>query len=923
LAFVDSNNFILLQADVVSQDQTLLFTLPSIALSNIGNLEIGDVFVDNRGKWRVIGTSVSDGSTLVSASFSVSDPQQTVSNLAVDKFLVGENLVAAGGLISFTLSVTNHGPDTASDVELTDAVPANTTFVSGTQGAGPAFTCTNPTEGTTGTTTCTIASLAPGAVAEFSFVYQVNAGTPVGTIIENTANLTSTTTERHTPDNTGTAAARVSAGVAPATCALDCPNNITVQANATQSGNSGAFVTFSSAEGVGECGEITTNTPSGSFFPVGTTSVQVSSSAGGGSCSFSVTVVTSGAPTITCPSDQTVTAEANASEATVNPGTPTTSPATGVSVSGLRSDNQALNAPYPVGLTVITWRVTDSVGLTSTCTQRITVNSESCGTDTDPPTITAPANITIATPPDTTGSCGLVIGESQLGIADAADNCIVNVTRAGVPSGNFFPVGVTTITYTATDGAGLTATASQVITVTDGTAPRIAAPADANYVCPSEVPAANPSQATRGEVLDENGNLLPPGPPSDNCGTPVVTVSETSTGAGSAGNPLVITRTFTATDAAGNSASSTQTITVADPESPTISAPADASYQCASEIPGANAADATAADNCGAPNVTVTESNNGGAGTSASPLIITRSFTATDAGGNSQSDSQTITVIDTIAPTVSAPADASYQCASNVPGASPSDATASDNCGATPGVTVSESNNGGAGSTSSPLIITRVYTATDDHGNSASDSQTITVIDDTPPAVSCPANIVSYLPLDSTATSMAVSFAAPTATDNCSTPTVSTNVASGAVFPVGTTTVTATATDDKGNSSSCTFTVTVRYNFTGFFSPVINPPTLNSVNAGRAIPLKFSLSGNKGLDIFAAAYPASQQIACDSSAPLSELDGTETSGGSTLTYSPDTYHYSWKTEASWAGTCRQLVVRLNDGTDHIALFKFK
>ena len=245
-----------------------------------------------------------------------------------------------------------------------------------------------------------------------------------------------------------------------------------------------------------------------------------------------------------------------------------------------------------------------------------------------------------------------------------------------------------------------------------------------------------------------------------------------------------------------------------------------------------------------------------------------------------------------------------------------------DNCAA-PTVTVSDSSNNGAGSSASPLVITRTFTATDAAGNTASDSQTITVIDSTPPVISCPANIVVNLPLNSTATSMAVSYAAPTASDNCSSPTVTTDIASGSVFSVGTTTITATATDDKGNSSTCQFTVTVLYNFAGFNSPVSNVPTFNNVNAGRAIPLKFSLSGNKGLGIFAAGYPASQQVACNTSAPLADLEGTESSGGSTLTYSPDIYHYNWKTESSWAGTCRQLVVKLNDGSEHIALFKFK
>jgi hypothetical protein len=165
-----------------------------------------------------------------------------------------------------------------------------------------------------------------------------------------------------------------------------------------------------------------------------------------------------------------------------------------------------------------------------------------------------------------------------------------------------------------------------------------------------------------------------------------------------------------------------------------------------------------------------------------------------------------VTVNDTQAPTISAPANASYQCASEVPAASPSQATASDNCG-TPTVNVSESTNGGAGSTASPLIITRTYTATDGAGRTASASQTITVIDNTPPSVACPANITVNAPSGSC--SAAVSFTV-TASDNCSVPTVVSSPASGSVFPLGTTTVVATATDTAGNSQSCSFTVTVK-----------------------------------------------------------------------------------------------------------------
>ena len=165
-----------------------------------------------------------------------------------------------------------------------------------------------------------------------------------------------------------------------------------------------------------------------------------------------------------------------------------------------------------------------------------------------------------------------------------------------------------------------------------------------------------------------------------------------------------------------------------------------------------------------------------------------------------------VTVNDTQNPLITAPPNASYQCASEVPAANPAQATASDNCGA-PTVTVSESNNGGAGSPASPLIITRTYKATDGAGNSSSASQTITVIDNTPPSISCPANITVNAPVGTC--SAVVSFTVG-ASDNCSVPTVLSSPASGSVFPVGTTTVTATATDAAGNASSCSFTVTVK-----------------------------------------------------------------------------------------------------------------
>jgi len=117
----------------------------------------------------------------------------------------------------------------------------------------------------------------------------------------------------------------------------------------------------------------------------------------------------------------------------------------------------------------------------------------------------------------------------------------------------------------------------------------------------------------------------------------------------------------------------------------------------------------------------------------------------------------------------------------------------------------------------------------------------------------------------------------------------------------------------------------IDYDFAGFFQPIDNLPTLNAVKAGSAIPVKFSLGGNQGLNIFFQGYPLSQQVACGTGAPIDDIETTITAGGSSLSYDSitDTYTYVWKTNQAWAGSCRQLIVTLKDGSVHTANFKFK
>jgi hypothetical protein len=113
-----------------------------------------------------------------------------------------------------------------------------------------------------------------------------------------------------------------------------------------------------------------------------------------------------------------------------------------------------------------------------------------------------------------------------------------------------------------------------------------------------------------------------------------------------------------------------------------------------------------------------------------------------------------------------------------------------------------------------PLGITTItWNAEDAAGNQADPvTQTVTVTDTEAPVISCPANISTSVAFGETGA--VVSYDLPTATDNCGTPSVQliSGPASGAVFPLGTTTVTYRATDASGNTADCSFTVTVTEN---------------------------------------------------------------------------------------------------------------
>src|SRR5207253_2489960 len=360
---------------------------------------------------------------------------------------------------------------------------------------------------------------------------------------------------------------------------------------------------------------------------------------------------------------------------------------------------------------VRTWTATDACGRSGA---RREGNS---GRDITAPVIAAlPAPSTIDCP-----------ATPSFAAATASDTCDANPTLTfGDSSSGSCPV-VHVRTWTATDACGNSSTASQTISVRDITAPVIAAlPAPSTIDCPA---APSFAAATASDTCDAN---------------PTLTFVDSSSGS----CPVVHVRTWTATDACGNSSTASQTISVRDITAPVIAAlPAPSTIDCPA-VP--SFATATASDTCDAnPTLTFVDSSSGSC-----PVVHVRTWTATDACGNSSTASQTISVRDITAPVIAAlPAPSTIDCPATPSFAT---ATASDTCDANPTLTFVDSSSG-----SCPVVHVRTWTATDACGNSSTASQTISVRDITAP-------VIAALPASSSIDCPAApSFAAATASDTC------------------------------------------------------------------------------------------------------------------------------------------------------------
>jgi len=121
--------------------------------------------------------------------------------------------------------------------------------------------------------------------------------------------------------------------------------------------------------------------------------------------------------------------------------------------------------------------------------------------------------------------------------------------------------------------------------------------------------------------------------------------------------------------------------------------------------------------------------------------------------------------------------------------------------------------------------------------------------------------------------------------------------------------------DSSGNAASASTSYSVRYPFDGFHSPLVAEPAAVTLRAGDTVPAKFSLHGDRGFDVLARAAWR----------PCSATTNDSSTAAGSLTYNggPDRYTFMWATEKAWAGSCKELLLTLRDGTTHGAYVSFR
>ena len=551
---------------------------------------------------------------------------------------------------------------------------------------------------------------------------------------------------------------------------ITCPQDVVVEVgtDCTFSGEVGAPVVVDNCSAPGL---VTVEDDAPLVFPLGETLVTWTATDQAGnvaSCVQKVTAVDTTAPTISCPAETTVAAGEDCRFVG------SFGLATAVDNCSQTADitvtHDAIEA-LALGTTLVTWMATDESGNSATCQQLVHV------VDSTPPQVTCAAEIEVSTNIGCT-FIGTLLSPVVTDNCTAQGSIVISSDAASV-----LPVGATTVTWTATDEAGNMANCVQSVTVVDREAPTV--------TCPAAVTVGTNAGCTyEGDIGLAVAN--------DNC-TPEVAIEITNDAP--EGLPLGDTVvTWTATDSAGNAATCTQVVTVEDTIAPVIDCPASVTLGTNEECGyrgSLGAPDVT--DNCAgdfevsndAPEVLPLGVN-----------VVT--WMARDVAGNASTCAQVVTVVDDDPPAIACPppgfvnTNAGCTYVGEV-----GQATAEDNCSLAASIEITND-----APAEFPLGVTVVtWVASDEAGNQASCTQEVTVMDDDPPLIACPAEITVGTDTECFYRGL---FGAPTVSDNCSDPaTISVTHDASAQLPLGVNVVTWTATDESDNQSTCAQTVIV------------------------------------------------------------------------------------------------------------------
>ena len=431
------------------------------------------------------------------------------------------------------------------------------------------------------------------------------------------------------------------------------------------------------------------------------------------------------------------------------------------------------------GPNVITMTVTDVAGLSDVTNATVTV------ADSTPPVITCPINAI----ENVDGSCQFTLPDYTVGVA--TDNCAgVVVTQDPAAATTISGHGtIQTVKLVATDASGNADSCTFTVTLIDNTAPTAISQDTTVYLGAGGTVTIDSSFVNDGST--------------DNCGIETITLSQSIFDCSQTG-PNVIT--MTVTDVAGLSDVTNATVTVADSTPPVITCPINAienvDGSCQFTLPDYTVGVAT--DNCAG--VVVTQDPAAATTISGHGTIQTVKLVATDASGNADSCTFTVTLIDNTAPTAISQDTTVYLGAGGTVTIDSSfvDDGSTDNCGV---ATITLSQSIFDCSQTGPNVIT--MTVTDVAGLSDVTNATVTVADSTPPVITCPINAIENV--DGSCQFTLPDYTVGVATDNCAGVVVTQDPAAATTISGHGTiqTVKLVATDASGNADSCTFTVTL------------------------------------------------------------------------------------------------------------------